>query len=64
MADAMQPTVDTAQAQFEAASELVERIVVQRRPHPLIVTDVVACVGCKTMTTPMSSSPEPTESPG
>ena len=29
--------------------ENFERIVVQRKPHPPIVTDFVACVGCKTM---------------
>jgi hypothetical protein len=29
--------------------ENFERIVVQRRPHPPVVTDFVACVGCKTM---------------
>ena len=29
--------------------EYFERIVVQRRPHPPIVTDFVACMGCKTM---------------
>lgn len=29
--------------------ENFERIVVQRRPHAPIVTDFVACVGCRTM---------------
>jgi hypothetical protein len=29
--------------------ENFERIVVQRKPHPPIVTDFVACVGCKAM---------------
>lgn len=29
--------------------ENFERIVVQRKPHAPIVTDFVACVGCKTM---------------
>jgi hypothetical protein len=32
-----------------APFENFERIVVQRKPHPPIVTDFVACVGCKTM---------------
>ena len=27
--------------------ENFERIVVQRRPHPPVVTDFVACVGCR-----------------
>jgi hypothetical protein len=42
--------------------EHFERIVVQRRPHPPIVTDFVACVGCKTMywaPRRQSSLPEP-----
>ena len=30
-------------------SENFERVVVQRKPHAPIVTDFVACVGCKTM---------------
>jgi hypothetical protein len=29
--------------------ENFERIVVQRKPHAPIVTDFVACVGCRTM---------------
>jgi len=29
--------------------ENFERIVVHRKPHPALVTDFVACVGCKTM---------------
>ena len=29
--------------------ENFERIVVQRKPHPPVVTDFVACVGCKAM---------------
>jgi hypothetical protein len=29
--------------------ENFERVVVQRKPHPPIVTDFVACVGCKAM---------------
>ena len=29
--------------------ENFERIVVQRKPHAPVVTDFVACVGCKTM---------------
>lgn len=29
--------------------ENFERVVVQRRPHPPIVTDFVACVGCRSV---------------
>lgn len=29
--------------------ENFERIVVQRKPHPPIITDFVACVGCRAM---------------
>ena len=29
--------------------ENFERVVVQRKPHAPLVTDFVACVGCKTM---------------
>jgi hypothetical protein len=29
--------------------ENFERVVVQRRPHPPVVTDFVACVGCRSM---------------
>jgi len=40
--------------------ENFERIVVQRKPHPPIVTDFVACVGCKTMYwAPLSRHSEP-----
>ena len=41
--------------------ENFERVIVQRKPHPLIVTDFVACVGCKTMywsPVPMRDAPE------
>ena len=30
-------------------SENFERVVVQRKPHPPIVTDFVACVACRAM---------------
>ncbi len=29
--------------------ENFERVIVQRKPHPPIVTDFVACVGCRAM---------------
>jgi hypothetical protein len=41
--------------------ENFERVVVQRRPHPPIVTDFVACVGCKTMYWSPVRQPDPLE---
>ena len=35
--------------QCACGHENFERVVVQRKPHPPIVTDFVACVGCKAM---------------
>ena len=45
--------------------ENFERVVVQRKPHPPIVTDFVACVGCKAMYWAPQAAPLPPErSPG
>jgi len=42
--------------------ENFERIVVQRKPHPAVVTDFVACVGCKAMYFAPVRRPDPPES--
>jgi hypothetical protein len=39
--------------------ENFERVVVQRKPHPAIVTDFVACVGCKAMYFAPLGRPDP-----
>ena len=45
--------------------ENFERVVVQRKLHPPIVTDFVACVGCKAMYWAPQAAPLPPErSPG
>ena len=45
--------------------ENFERVVVQRKLHPPIVTDFVACVGCKAMYwAPQAASLPPERSPG
>ena len=41
--------------------ENFERIVVQRKPHPAVVTDFVACVGCKAVYFAPLRRPEPPE---
>ena len=41
--------------------ENFERIVVQRKPHPAVVTDFVACVGCKAMYFAPVRRPDPPE---
>jgi len=41
--------------------ENFERVVVQRRPHPAVVTDFVACVGCKAMYFAPVRRPDPPE---
>jgi hypothetical protein len=41
--------------------ENFERIVVQRRPHPALVTDFVACVGCKAVYFAPVRRPDPPE---
>ena len=44
--------------------ENFERVIVQRKPHAPIITDFVACVGCKTMYfVPMSHGPAITGGP-
>ena len=44
--------------------ENFERVVVHRRPRPPIVTDFVACVGCKAMYwAPVRSASSPAEAP-
>ncbi len=45
--------------------ENFERVVVQRRPHGPIVTDFVACVGCRAMYwAPQPASLPPEQRPG
>ena len=45
--------------------ENFERVVVQRKPHAPIVTDIVACVGCQAMYWAPQAAPLPPErSPG
>jgi len=41
--------------------ENFERIVVQRKPHPPVVTDLVACVGCKAVYFAPVLRPDPPE---
>ena len=41
--------------------ENFERIVVQRKPHPPVVTDFVACVGCKAVYFAPLRRPDPPE---
>ncbi len=42
-----------------------ERIVVRRKPHPALVTDFVACVGCKAVYfTPLPRTDPPEIRPG
>ena len=41
--------------------ENFERIAVQRKPHPPVVTDFVACVGCKAMYFAPVRRPDPPE---
>jgi hypothetical protein len=45
--------------------ENFERVVVRRKPHDPIVTDFVACVGCRAMYfAPIASSDPPERKPG
>ena len=45
-------------------SENFDRVVVQRRPHGPVVTDFVACVGCRAMYfAPVPSTPLPARRP-
>lgn len=45
--------------------EHFQRVIVQRKPHPPIVTDFVACVGCRAMYfAPVPTRDPPEKRPG